>query len=1315
MNRFSANAMTQLAIGLVALSFALPGCGNNGISPVDSSDLDQPRQTQDGPLSIAKITPSVVGVDTAATALIQGRGFTPGMKVMFGDAEASDVQYISESMLTARIPSQTPAKVDVRLSGRVEGGDRTVGLPGSFEYLAPATDDGADDDSDGRTNMSELLITYEIQVDFFGFGLTPAHIVRYSVNSDPTVFDTDGDGLNDAEEFAYKTDANSADTDLDGLLDGEEVHRWDTSPVSVDSDGDARGPDPSTPGSTLPPVASQFDGLELYTAEQLAGDPGERGAIRAGATSPSLDDTDGDGVRDLDDQDSRSPLLADMPQLEFAIVDDVDMRLDIEYAEEEGTSTSFEASFTTGQEKAQSRSNSVNASVTVSQSFSVGVDTSSETSIEVTAGWENEWSTESSSSSEQSSTQSQEKSRTHSETAATGSMSAGVEIKNVGNISVRVANAAYTVRQWVPNDSSNPMNTTPGEYSTLATLFPEIGDGITLAPGQSSGVIQALATELNADRVKAFMARPDSLSIVPSAFELENADGINFAFIEEFTRSQTARVSIDFGDGRFEEYRVATNVDRDSSGEFAGIRMAQVMDLTVGPGEWETGFVSLPCGNEGNTVTRVRDMQTEAGVTPRFWKVFVNEFQDVGFFENIVLRAGDGILMTLSKDEDGDGLLAAQEQQYGSSDESADTDNDGLTDAQESARRYVNLGTCTTLDGGWIVTVTHSDATTSSYRAYSDPRRSDTDGDGRTDAQERTNGTDPTRKDTDDDGLLDNADPFPKFQAVTLYVRTGGSGAGGTSWATAFPTLQAAVTAATTRNTNGTGSDDVAEIWVAAGTYSAGPYNLASNVAVYGGFDGTETKLGQRNPDPLTNGTVLRRMGGSTSAIVSINNLTNAVLDGFALDESSSRALRAINCTATIRNCFFVNNSTNSAPQKEGGAVRVETGGQVNFADCTFSNNNVEIGAGGAIYVINAGLKLERCVFVNNRAQGVLTIVPRGGAIFGEGLNSVVTIDGCTFESNTLSRVAITGEMHGGAVSFFDGRGRISNTVFRGNQITAPAANTAWSTLRAGGGVSLEGSNRTDFVNCMFYGNKAPMFGGGLFVGSSAQGRLVNCTFSENQVTAEGADWVNCGTCTALLSLQIKVKPFAVGAAIGARGIVRADNCIFYNNIGNETIELNNTLGCLSGMQSFGPMTEISTSPAIAGLTCITAGGSFYYNKCDVRGETRSGRFSGMQGGLGNFDADPMFVGGRTDPAIASTARGDLRLSSDSPCIDSGNRIVDVDLTVAGFQNIPTVDLDGYLRVVDGNLDGDEQVDIGAFEYQGTHNTGVSSSGDAAP
>ena len=189
-------------------------------------------------------------------------------------------------------------------------------------------DAGTTDDTDGD-GLDEFTETngWFIAVDTSGY-CDPRIIELRHVTSDPGSADTDGDGLSDFWEWMIGTDPRSADTDRDGLTDYEEWFRWMTSPTSVDTDGDARGPN-----HDLPPSATLFDGNELSILH----------------TSPTLDDTDGDGRTDYEeyDQPGRNLLVAEVPKLDVEMVDDVDIRLDVTYAEQGGTSRQYGGQLTT--------------------------------------------------------------------------------------------------------------------------------------------------------------------------------------------------------------------------------------------------------------------------------------------------------------------------------------------------------------------------------------------------------------------------------------------------------------------------------------------------------------------------------------------------------------------------------------------------------------------------------------------------------------------------------------------------------------------------------------------------------------------------------------------------------------------------------------------------------------------------------------------------------------------------------------------------------------------------------------------------------
>ena len=111
-----------------------------------------------------------------------------------------------------------------------------------------------------------------------------------------------------------------------------------------------------------------------------------------------------------------------------------------------------------------------------------------------------------------------------------------------------------------------------------------------------------------------------------------------------------------------------------------------------------------------------------------------------------------------------------------------------------------------------------------------------------------------------------------QLRSAIIYVKSNASGSNnGSSWANAYTGLQAGITAASSGD----------QVWVAAGTYGHS-IAMKEGVQIYGGFNGTETLLSQRNW--TTN--ICEIIGGGSinqPCILNISNAltNNAVLDGF--------------------------------------------------------------------------------------------------------------------------------------------------------------------------------------------------------------------------------------------------------------------------------------------------------------------------------------------------------------------------------------------------------------------------------------------------
>ncbi len=114
----------------------------------------------------------------------------------------------------------------------------------NFELLRPfdiCLIQTLDSDSDGMDDFKEQFyfgnLSRDGSGDFDEDGL--ADLAEIQLCADPTLKDSDGDGLEDGPEVAtHNTDPTNADTDGDSLSDGDEINLYSTDPTNTDTDGD---------------------------------------------------------------------------------------------------------------------------------------------------------------------------------------------------------------------------------------------------------------------------------------------------------------------------------------------------------------------------------------------------------------------------------------------------------------------------------------------------------------------------------------------------------------------------------------------------------------------------------------------------------------------------------------------------------------------------------------------------------------------------------------------------------------------------------------------------------------------------------------------------------------------------------------------------------------------------------------------------------------------------------------------------------------------------------------------------------------------
>jgi hypothetical protein len=280
------------------------------------------------------------------------------------------------------------------------------------------------------------------------------------------------------------------------------------------------------------------------------------------------------------------------------------------------------------------------------------------------------------------------------------------------------------------------------------------------------------------------------------------------------------------------------------------------------------------------------------------------------------------------------------------------------------------------------------------------------------------------------------------------------------------------------------------------------------------------------------------------------------------------------------------------------------------------------------------------------------------------GDEAVVTCEGGEGPATVLEGFTITGSTASGMINLASSP-TVRSCLFEANM----------DYYNGGGGMHNNGSHPT-VIDCTFFDNLSYSSGGGIYNVASSP-TVINCSFVENDGRSffpeRGfgggmACYQSSPTIIGCVFTKNTAGFFAFGEGVYVEGgNPTVINCTFAENwLGNSIMVGSGeaTLWNCVLRDSFAIWGEVSAS------------------YCNV---------SGGWPGVGNIDADPLFVDPRS---------GNFRLSFGSPCIDAGDNTA---------LPIRFADLDGNPRLVDdpdtpdtGNPPGHKPiVDMGAYEYQG--------------
>ncbi len=393
--------------------------------------------------------------------------------------------------------------------------------------------------------------------------------------------------------------------------------------------------------------------------------------------------------------------------------------------------------------------------------------------------------------------------------------------------------------------------------------------------------------------------------------------------------------------------------------------------------------------------------------------------------------------------------------------------------------------------------------------------------------------------------------------ATVWHVKPIASGdASGSTWANASSSLQAMMDAAAAGDT----------IWVATGTYlpTSSPdgvstnnrdksFHLSKNIKIYGGFDGTETMLSER--DWVDNETIL-------SGDFDADDVVSGIGASLIINNNAENAYHV----------FMVKSVTSGT--LDGFTV---CGGNANGSSgIDFNGYNFFRTAAGGIYTRYSSFILSNLNVKGNSAN-------TAGGIFIDHTNN-----------NTVTNSTVSKNVNGGirtssiitiANSIISGNKGPGIYLYSGlNNVNSYIRNSIIS-YNSDAGVYDDQLNN-NYINCTFYGNTADYGGGlGLFRDNSFA-TIKNCIFWDNIAT--GAN----GAYTAEIYFDYSEEPTVQYCLMQAETLFSTGT----GNINNQDPLLINPEGGDFRILAGSPVLDVGSNAAISGVSTDIAGNARIQN-----------------------------------------------------------------------------------------------------------------------